>query len=333
MNIQKSALSSNPIISIVIPCYNRGQRLSGILTEVIKTIPDNLEIILSDDSTDDDSSSSLLALSRKFPKAIVYKKNENRIGFSNNLIQGINLAHGEYLFFLVDDDSLALENLVIFIEDIIKNNYHMVVPSFSLEHAKTGTLVVFKLPEIEVLGHLRHTSGLVIRKELVDEAIKDPLVLNAIDKVPQYPQVPIGLFCSLKFHMYKYHLTVVQRSDEGGHDKEGQIRNTGSNWTSDATLPHFSTLTSRVNQIETYIEMIDSLISSEGMQSLPFIELQKRALDEQIYILLEEGVNRNFKEKTVATFYKRSAINSIRWFLSKKSPIEILRHVYHRLSR
>jgi len=325
MNIQKSALSSNPIISIVIPCYNRGQRLSGILTEVIKTIPDNLEIILSDDSTDDDSSSSLLALSRKFPKAIVYKKNENRIGFSNNLIQGINLAHGEYLFFLVDDDSLALENLVIFIEDIIKNNYHMVVPSFSLEHAKTGTLVVFKLPEIEVLGHLRHISGLVIRKELVDEAIKDPLVLNAIDKVPQYPQVPIGLFCSLKFHMYKYHLTVVQRSGDDG--------NRGSSWTPDAITPHFYTLTSRVNQIETYIEMIDSLISSEGMQSLPFIELQKRALDEQIYILLEEGVNRNFEEKTVATFYKRSAINSIRWLLSKKSPIEILRHVYHRLSR
>ena len=68
--------------------------------------------------------------------------------------------------------------------------------------------------------------------------------------------------------------------------------------------------------------MIDSIISSEGMQSLPFIELQKRALDEQIYILLEEGVNRNFEEKTVATFYKRSAINSIRWLLFDRSFVD-----------
>ncbi len=333
MNIQKSALSSNSIISIVIPCYNQGQRLSGILTEVIKTIPDNLEIILSDDSTDDDSSSSLLAFSRKFPETAVYRKNESRLGYAGNLIQAIHLSHGEYLFVLMDEDSLVPENLAIFIEDIIKDNYHISISATHLDHPRNDTLEVSKVSAIDVLGALRHPSGLTIRRELVNEALNDQFVLNAIDKAPQYPHIPIGLFCSLKFHMYKYHLTVVQRSDEGWHDKEGQIRNSGSNWTSDATLPHFSTLTARANQIETYIEMIDSLISSEGMQSLPFIELQKRALDEQIYILLEEGVNRNFEEKTVATFYKRSAINSIRWLLSKKSPIEILRHVYHRLSR
>ena len=120
MNIQKSPLISCPIISIVIPCYNQGQRLSGILTEVIKTIPDNLEIILSDDSTDDDSSSSLLAFSRKFPETVVYRKNESRLGYAGNLIQAIHLSHGEYLFVLMDEDSLVPENLAIFIEDIIK---------------------------------------------------------------------------------------------------------------------------------------------------------------------------------------------------------------------
>tara|TARA_B100001750_G_scaffold209698_1_gene189753 strand:- start:26 stop:973 length:948 start_codon:yes stop_codon:yes gene_type:complete len=312
MNIQKSSLNSNPIISIVIPCYNRGERLSTMLADVIEGIPkDAIEIILSDDSSDESSSSSLLEFSRKFPDIVVYRKNENRMGFGGNLVQGIHLSKGKYLFFLMDDDSLVVENLAIFIEDVLKNNYHIAISSYHLDHVTTDTLEAFKLPVIEVLGNLRHAGGLIIRKELVDEALKNEFVLSAIDKVPQYPVVPIGLYCSSKYTMHKYHLTVV---------KLLAVEDSGSNWTPDAILPHFSTLTSRANQIETYIEMIHSIMSSANIKSFPFIQLQKSALDEQIYMLLEEGVNRTFKDKTVSAFYKRSAINSIRWLLFNRIP-------------
>ncbi len=307
MNIQKSALSSNSIISIVIPCYNQGQRLSGILTEVIKTIPDNLEIILSDDSTDDDSSSSLLAFSRKFPETAVYRKNESRLGYAGNLIQAIHLAHGEYLFVLMDEDSLVAENLTIFIEDIIENNYDIAISAHHLDQIRNNTLEVLKVSEIDILGLLRHPTGFTVRRELANEALKNPWVLSTIKKVPQYPCVPIGLYCTSQFKMFKYFLKVFIKNDDG---------NSQSGWTPDGILNHYTNFTSRANQMEAYIEMIRSIISSENTQSFPFIQLQKSALDEQLYMLLEEGIIETFDTKTVSAFYKRSAKNSIKWLLS-----------------
>ena len=304
---------SNPIISIVIPCYNRGERLSIMLADVIEGIPkDVIEIILSDESSKESSSSSLLEFSRKFPETAVYRKNESRLGYAGNLIQAIHLSHGEYLFVLMDEDSLVPENLAIFIEDIIKDNYHISIFVNHLDHVRNDTLEVSKVSAIDVLGALRHPSGLTIRRELVDEALKDQFVVSAIDKVPQYPVVPIGLYCCSKFNMYKHCLTTIKRGDDDG--------NSASNWTPDAILPHFSTLTSRATQIEAYLEMIHSIMSSANIKSFPFIQLQKRALDEQIYMLLEEGVNVTFEEKTVSAFYKRSAINSIRWLLFNRIP-------------
>ena len=313
MNIQKSSLNSNPIISIVFPCYNRGERLSTMLADIIEGIPkDAIEIILSDDSSDESSSSSLLEFSRKFPDIVVYRKNENRMGFGGNLVQGIHLSKGKYLFFLVDDDSLVVENLAIFIEDIIKNNYHIAVSANHLDHLRNDTLEVLKVSAIDVLGALRHPSGLTIRRELVEEALKDKFVLNAIDKAPQYPVVPIGLYCCSKFNMYKYSLTIVKVSNDGSR---------GSNWTPAGILPHY-TLIARATQIETYIEMICSIISSADIKSFPFVQLQKSALDEQIYTLLEEGVAVTFDETAVSAFYKRSAINSIRWLLFDRSFVD-----------
>ena len=310
MNIQKSPLISNPLISIVIPCYNRGKRLSKMLAGVIKVMPkDVIEIILSDDSSKESSSSSLLEFSKKFPETTVYRKNENRLGYAKNLIQAIHLSRGEYIFVLMDDDSLVPENLAIFIQDIIENNYHISITANQFTHVRNDTLGVSKVSAIDVLGAVRHPGGFTIRKELVDESLKNQFVLNAIDKATQYPVVPIALYCCSKFNMYKHNLITIKMNDDGKR---------GSNWTPDATLPHFSTLTSRATQIEAYLEMILSIMSSANIKSFPFIQMQKNALDEQIYMLLEESVKVTFEDKTISAFYKRSAINSIKWLIFNK---------------
>lgn len=332
MTIQKLSSSSHPIISIVTPCYNRGEKLSLMLEDVIEGIPNNaIEIILSDDSSEESSSSSLLEFSRKFPDAVVYRKNESRLGFAKNLIQAIHLSNGEYVLILIDEDSLVVENLTILIEDIIKNHYHFMAFSYLLDHMKIDTLEVAAVPEIEVLGTLRHPAGLVIRKELVDEAIQNQFVLDAIDKTPQYPAIPIGLYCASKFRIHKYFLTIIKVKDTAVEpentpnasfmpNNKSKFVSKGSNWTPDGIVPTYVIFSSRATQIEAYIEMIYSIMSSANIKSFPFIKLLKSALDELIYILLEEGVNVTFGEKTVSAFYKRSAINSIRWLLFNRTP-------------
>jgi len=309
MNTQESALNSNPIMSIIIPCYNRGQRLTSMLMDIIERMPkEAIEILLSDDSSEENSSFSLLEFSRQFPGTVIYRKNESRLGYAANLIQAIHLSRGEYLFVLMDEDSLVAENLTIFIEDVIENNYDIAISAHHLDQIRNDTLEVLKVSEIDILGLLRHPTGFTVRRELANEALKNPWVLSTIKKVPQYPCVPIGLYCTSQFKMFKYFLKVFINNDDDGNSQSG--------WTPDGILNHYTNFTSRANQIEAYIEMIRSIISSENTQSFPFIQLQKSALDEQLYMLLEEGIIETFDTKTVSAFYKRSAKNSIKWLLS-----------------
>jgi Flp pilus assembly protein TadD len=102
---------STPLVSLVIPAYNHRYFKEALASALNQTYP-LLEIIICDDSTDDKIEGIVLKSS---DDRIHYVKNPARLGGARNYQQCFDLATGEYIKFLNDDDHLhpqCVEKLV-----------------------------------------------------------------------------------------------------------------------------------------------------------------------------------------------------------------------------
>lgn len=102
----------SPKITIAIPTYKRPHLIKDALESAINQINyDNYEIIVVDnDDTKDENETEQLIKGYQNPK-ILYYKNEKNIGMFGNWNRCIELARGEYISILNDDDWLEKEFL------------------------------------------------------------------------------------------------------------------------------------------------------------------------------------------------------------------------------
>jgi hypothetical protein len=314
------------IVSFVVPSYNRGESLSKMLKKLIfffKEYGDiyDIDIVISDDSDSSVSFNSLSELSCEFQDIVIYEKNNNRIGFAKNLIKAINLAKGRYLFLLADEDAvLTNDSLLNLVKDLQSDKYWLLKSNLEKNKSDESINEYYKLHTLDVLGELRHFSGLIIRREIVHEAIASPIVMKSIDNVLQYPQVPIILFLASKYKIYKTSTSFVQAYDDG---------NSGSNWSSNKTLLKYHALQSRIVQAEEWVYFMSSMSESyRNNNNFPFIRNLKKASEEWFYMLIESGIQHNYDKNVMMSFYKRSAINSIKWLVNNMSIKQILKLIY-----
>ncbi|MCL5030065.1 MAG: glycosyltransferase, partial [Bacteroidetes bacterium] len=92
-----------PLVSVLIPTYNRPQYLKLALESVLGQTYKNIEIIISDDSTNFDTQEMVRTFTEKNTN-IRYLKNEENLGQFINDLKLFDLAEGEYINFLMDDD-------------------------------------------------------------------------------------------------------------------------------------------------------------------------------------------------------------------------------------
>lgn len=106
-----------PLVSILIPTYNRPDYFRKALDSALAQTYRNLEVVVCDDSTDDRTESLMRReYLGKRPNLRYYRNVENLGQFDNDL-KLLRLAKGEYVNFLMDDDLLAankLERMVSF---------------------------------------------------------------------------------------------------------------------------------------------------------------------------------------------------------------------------
>lgn len=91
----------NPLVSVIIPCFNQGQYLSESLHSVLKSTYENLEIIVVNDGSTLDSKflSEFCAPKTK----VIHQENQGSAVARNN---GIKLASGKYILPLDADDKI-----------------------------------------------------------------------------------------------------------------------------------------------------------------------------------------------------------------------------------
>lgn len=95
-----------PILSILIPTYNRATEIEGALNSIVRQEGlGNIEIIISDNASTDNTEKVVKEFQSKY-RFIKYSKLEENIGPDGNFLKVVELANGEYCYFLSSDDEL-----------------------------------------------------------------------------------------------------------------------------------------------------------------------------------------------------------------------------------
>ncbi|MBW4620076.1 MAG: glycosyltransferase [Cyanosarcina radialis HA8281-LM2] len=97
--------NSKPLVSIGIPVYNGASTLRGAVESVIKQDYDNLEIVISDNASTDETPSLCQQLCQEDRRFKYIQQSYNK-GFTENFIEVLKYATGEFFMWLGDDDWL-----------------------------------------------------------------------------------------------------------------------------------------------------------------------------------------------------------------------------------
>lgn len=99
-----------PLVSIIIPTYNRLNYFQQALKSALAQTYRNIEIVVVDDSTNYETYNLIQHYLIKYPY-IRYYRNKTNIGGALNFIQGFEYSNGEYVNFLMDDDIFHPEKI------------------------------------------------------------------------------------------------------------------------------------------------------------------------------------------------------------------------------
>jgi glycosyltransferase involved in cell wall biosynthesis len=112
LNLSSNNMKSNPLVSILIPTFNRADYLGEAIDSALKQTYKNIEIIVHDDASTDSTPELLKKYSDKRVRIIRTEDNHGMLGGWNYIV---TKAKGEYIKFLASDDLLepsCVEELV-----------------------------------------------------------------------------------------------------------------------------------------------------------------------------------------------------------------------------
>lgn len=116
-----------PIISIFIPTYNRADHLKEALESIVAQPEfletDKIEIVISDNASTDNTQEICEDFVNRFPAKIIYNRNSENLGCTNNMLKLKELANGECVKFLNDTVNLkenALKEMLNFVNENIQ---------------------------------------------------------------------------------------------------------------------------------------------------------------------------------------------------------------------
>lgn len=108
-------------LTIAIPTYNRLSQLKNCLNRAIQAMLsyDGIEVIVSDNCSTDGTKEYVESVVKPYAHARYYR-NESNLGMDRNFLNCLELAQGEYIWTLGDDDYIVfagLEKLLIAIQE------------------------------------------------------------------------------------------------------------------------------------------------------------------------------------------------------------------------
>lgn len=160
-------------ISVVIPVYNSELYIDECLQSILKqTIVENIELICVNDGSSDSSLDILTMYKTKFPNMIIIdQKNAGSAIARNN---GLQIANGEYVYFVDNDDYLANDNCL--------NELYSIAKKTSLDILNFNHLIL-KNNSLRKVSINRENNKIYTGKEYLSTAEKGNITNTPWDKL------------------------------------------------------------------------------------------------------------------------------------------------------
>lgn len=112
-------MKNKPLISVIVPVYNREKHLRKCIESITAQTYENLEIILVNDGSTDNSLKICLEASKIDSRIKVVDKENGGPSSARN--RGIDEAKGEFIAFVDSDDDIESTMYEVLLDDIVKN--------------------------------------------------------------------------------------------------------------------------------------------------------------------------------------------------------------------
>lgn len=117
-----------PLVSVIIPCYNAEKCVLFTLDSIINQTYKNLEIICIDDCSKDNTLKILEDYVKNDARIKVLSNGKNS-GVAKTRNNGLKIAKGDYIAFVDSDDVWHLDKIEKQIQFMIENNYKLTYTS------------------------------------------------------------------------------------------------------------------------------------------------------------------------------------------------------------
>ncbi|HJV27117.1 MAG TPA: glycosyltransferase family 2 protein [Aromatoleum sp.] len=104
----KASAQPRPLVSVVIPTYNRGHTIRACIESVLAQTLQNFEIVVVDDASGDDTCARVAAIGDPRIRYVAHPQNRGGAAARNT---GVRVATGDYIAFLDSDDTWAPRKL------------------------------------------------------------------------------------------------------------------------------------------------------------------------------------------------------------------------------
>lgn len=175
------------LLSICIPNYNRPEELLRLLKTIDSNQPDEIEIVIHEDRSPKmaEIRKNVEEFSRISKFKIVYKENEENLGYDKNLRVCAKSAQGEWIVYMGNDDEFvsgALDKLIDFLKQHGDLGYVLKSHYFIHRNGKKETFryyggTTFFQPGLDTYIQMFRKSvfisGFTIKRDLVVPLLKD----------------------------------------------------------------------------------------------------------------------------------------------------------------
>lgn len=155
--------SSQPLVSVVIPCYNHEQFVQDSIQSVIDQTYEYIELIIIDDGSKDDSALKIQEMIESCKKRFVKFEFRSRanLGLSATLNEALEWCEGEYFSPLASDDQM-LENKTAIQVDFLNRNsnctavfggFHIIDDKSQFIDTKLGLKKIYDFKKIYLHRH------------------------------------------------------------------------------------------------------------------------------------------------------------------------------------
>lgn len=164
-----------PLFSIIVPTYNRAEKLRRALLSLVQQTHRDFEVIVCDDGSTDNTGEVVESLKHQLP--LTYMRDEHWGGPARPRNRGIKAARGEWISFLDADDWWYPNRLEVVRQhlegaDVVYHALHTSTGNGINRWRKTKARQVHPPVVAELLsrGNALTNSGVTVRKAIADDA-------------------------------------------------------------------------------------------------------------------------------------------------------------------